>query len=195
MRLMMFDEQDSARIDAQRVADPILHPQLVEQPRRHRLPENAYGLWNFGEGRLQDPIELHEWFFEEGDVVQVLPANARFIETELDRARGKPEIVFHAGEALLLGSRQQRPVPEDRCGRIVEIAGNPENVHQNCRRACSIAIGPDSVRLFHSGRAAPRRPVRRINPIGTTTIQYSTVRMTSDWISAAMREAFPALPQ
>src|SRR6266568_6179669 len=180
MGLMVLNEQDPLRIDTERLPDAILHPQLVEEPRRDRLPEDSRGLRHLRKRRLQDSIELDERLFEEGDVVQVLPADAGFVQTELDRARGKAEIMFHPGEALLFGGGEERAVPQDRRGRIVEIAGDAEDVHQNWRRASSIAIGGDSLRTFQSGRPALRRPNRRINPIGTTTIQYNSVRTTKD---------------
>src|SRR4030095_14055124 len=98
---MMLGKQNPVVGDPQRVADAVLHPQLVEEPCGHRLAEDGPGARHLSERRLQDAIELDERLFEERDAVDVRSLDAGLVETELNGARGKPEVVLDAREAFL----------------------------------------------------------------------------------------------
>ena len=57
-------------------------------------------------------------------------ADARLSEAIIDRMRGKPMVVLLAGEALLLGGRDNPAILNQTGRAVVVIGGNPENL--NC---------------------------------------------------------------
>ena len=61
-------------------------------------------------------------------------------EAEVDRVLGEPVVVLLAAEALLLHGGHELPVAQEGGRGVVEVAGDPEDVHQDCRCAWS-AIG------------------------------------------------------
>jgi hypothetical protein len=175
---MVLDEQDAIRRNPQRRSQAILDPQLVEEPGGHRRPEDSTGARHGREHRLHDPVELDEWLFEEGNIVEIRAANACRLQAESNGALGKPEIVLDSREAFFFRRRNQFAVSQEGGRRVVEVARDAQYVHQNCRRASSSERVP-LVRDCHCGSRARRRP-RRTRPIGTTTTQYRRVRRMAD---------------
>ena len=198
VRQVMRHEQNPIGVDAERLADAVLHPELVEQPRGHRLAEDARRAWRRGERRTEDALELHERLLEEHDVVELRRSDAPGASGRSRMARcGKAEVVLDAREPLLFGGGDQHPVADQRCRRVVKIAGDAKDVHQNCRRA-DVRSSPLSLRARQPPESSGARPAPNIRPTaatGTTTRTYQEeqkhVRLHD---RRAVSQSLPALP-
>jgi hypothetical protein len=118
--------------------DVVFDPQLVAQPRDHRLPKDPIGArkgLHIGE---QEPFEFDERLLEKDDIIQISRVYARSPQAEMNRLLRKLVVVFLPCEALLLGSRDELAVAEKGCRSIVEISGDAQDIHQNCLLDCSI---------------------------------------------------------
>src|SRR6058998_4225 len=69
---------------------------------------------------FEKPFVKFERLLEEDDVVDVGGAEASLAQAEVDGVLGELVVVLLAREALLLGGRDQEPVTQQRCGRVVE---------------------------------------------------------------------------
>jgi hypothetical protein len=97
--------------ELQLVLEHRLDPQLVGEPRQHRLAEHLPTLREGLQRREQDALELHERLLIEDDVVDVLDPNSCALAAELDGEHRKAVVVFDAREALFLagGDRARHP--------------------------------------------------------------------------------------
>src|SRR4029079_3689642 len=183
----MGDEQNAFVCHADAIPYAVLHPELVEEPRGHRLSEDRAGARRRGKHRRQDALELDKRLFEEDHAIEIPAAQASFTEAEANGAIGKVEVVLDPREALFFGSRHEHAVAHERGGGVVEVTGDAEDVHQNCRRA-DVRSSPPSLRecqpLEPSG-ARPAPKIRATAATGTTTRMYRRNRSTCDCTTAA----------
>src|SRR5580765_1913573 len=181
----MRDEQNAIVGDADAIPYAVLHPELVEQPRGHRLSEDRARAGRRGKHRRQDALELDERLFEEDHAIEIPAAQASFTETEANGAIGKVEIVLDAREALLFGGRNEQAVAHERSGGVVEVTGDAEDVHQNCRRA-DVRSSPLSLRARQPSEPSSARLAPNIWPTAATgTTTYMRNRSTCDCTTAA----------
>jgi hypothetical protein len=103
--------------------------QLAPHPRRHRQRERLETAGGRREMHAQQPVELAQRLLVEHDGVDPGQPAALF-EAVPHRVRGEARIVPAAGEALLLGGSEQRPVPEQDRRAVVVVSGDSEDVHR-----------------------------------------------------------------
>src|SRR5262249_56456747 len=73
----------------------------------------------------------------EHDVVERGGRNPAGTKAEVDGVGRVLVVMLLPAEALLLHGRHQLPVADERRRGVVEVAGDAEDVHQDCRWACS----------------------------------------------------------
>ena len=156
VRQVMLAEQDAVRRHAEARLQQVLDPQLVAEPGDHRLAEDFVRPGEHLHARQEQALELHERLLEEDDVVEVVGRDAGRLQAEVDRALRELEVVLLAAEALLFGRGDEHAVAQDRGGGVVEVAGDAQDVHQDCRRARTSGSSAGAC-----GRGRHPRPVRR----------------------------------
>src|SRR5215510_7227706 len=150
---MVLAEEDAVGPDAQALLDEMADPQLVAEPGDHRLAEDLVRPREGGQAGDEEPLELDERLFEEDDVVDVAGGEAGLTQAEVDGVLGELVIVFLPREAFFLGGGDQHPVAKQGGGGVVEVAGQPEDVH--------LELSPRPLESWRAGLAWPpslRRP-------------------------------------
>src|SRR5271165_1372203 len=107
-------------------------PELVHHPGNHGFAENLVGLRIGLQNGHQDTVELAEGLLEESDVVQVGTFDAAGFETVLYRVLWIVEVMLDAAEAFLFRGSDQLTVAQQRCGGVMVVTGDSQNIH-----ACS----------------------------------------------------------
>src|SRR5581483_273866 len=164
MGQVMLREEDATGGDPELALDAVSDPELVAEPGDHRLLEQPARAGEGPHAREEQALELHEGLLEERHVVERPARDAARPETEVDRPPRELEIVLAPAEALLLGGGDEPPVPQEGRGGVMEVAGDPEDVHgaQNWRRASAGEVGGASSRSRQppgagaNGSARPR---------------------------------------
>ncbi len=151
---MVLAEHDARGREAEPLLQEVADPHLVAEPRDHRLLEQLSGPRERLHAGEQEPLELEERLLEEHDVVERGGGDAPRPEAEVDRVLGKPVVVLLAAEALLFHGGHELPVAQQHGRGVVEVAGDPEHVHQDCRCACS-AMGRVAGSRGRQPRGAP----------------------------------------
>ncbi len=130
-------EQQLAPGDAQLLEDQAAYPELLLHPGQHGLAEDLHAAREGREGREQQALELDEGLLVEHHVVDLLDRDARLAQAEGDGLLGVARVVLAAGEALLLGRRDDHAVLDQRRRAVVVVEREAEDVHQSCLRASS----------------------------------------------------------
>ena len=101
------------------VLQQVLLEQLLAQPHRHGLGEGREAFRRESEIGFKQPFELQERLVVEHHIIDVLKAGAALPQDEIDGVAGKAWIVLLAGEALLLGRRDDITILDQRRGAIM----------------------------------------------------------------------------
>jgi len=88
----------------------------------------------------QEPLEFDKRLFKKDDAVEVQSANPGRLQAEVNRVLREIVIVLPASEALFLGSGDEPALAQQSRSSVVEVAGDSEDVAQNCLRARSRAV-------------------------------------------------------
>src|SRR5215469_12077925 len=110
MRKMMVGKENLVLGNAQLRLKGARHPELVDHPGDHGLPEYLPGLRIGLQHGRQDAIELAERLFKENDVVEIVPRNPARFKAVVNGFPGKIEVVLLARKSLLLGGRNKLAV-------------------------------------------------------------------------------------
>ena len=171
------------------LADPVLDPELVEQPRGHRLAEHRCRVAAPSRSTVeQDPLELDERLLEEHDVVEIARQSSRPRSRQKRIARsGNPKSCLMREKRSSSAAADERPSRSERGRGVVKVAGDAEDVHQNWFFADSSVSGGEPIGVHvPSPRFGRRRLIISMTrPIGATKTKYRRNRRTRDWISAA----------
>src|SRR5690606_29845032 len=76
-------------------------------------------------------------------MIEIASFDSGMPQAVLDCAAGKAGVVFLAAEALLLGSRHDFPVFDQRSRRVVVESGNTEDAHSGRRPLARLPVLPD----------------------------------------------------
>jgi hypothetical protein len=126
---VVLGEEDLVPRHPQPLLDQRAHPELVEQPGERGLAEQLDRPREHLQRRHQDPLELEERLLEERHVVQVVGGDPLGGEDVLDGVDRELVVVLLAREALLLGGGHDHAVAQEGGRRVVEEAGDPQDVH------------------------------------------------------------------
>jgi hypothetical protein len=129
MRQMVLGEEDLLSRHPEPLRDERADRQLVQEPGERRLAEPSQGTREHLQRGHQDPLELDEGFLEERDVIHVEGRDPVGCQDVVDGTGRELVVVLLAGKALLLGRRHEDPILEQGGRRVLEEAGDPENVH------------------------------------------------------------------
>ena len=141
VREVVLGEQQALRreigIDALKLTrQELALEQLLLQPHRQRDAEGGETAGREREVGLEQPLEFEERLVVEHHVVELGQPAAGLGHTIGDRARGKAGVVLLAGEALLLGGRNDAPVNHDGGSAVVIERRDPEDAHRAVRTRC-----------------------------------------------------------
>jgi len=103
--------------------------QLLLEPdgqAREELAESAGGVGQVG---LQEAFEFEQGLLIEDDVVEVLRTRSGGLEAVVHGMGGEPAVVLDPREPLLLGGRDDLPVPHEGGGAVVIECRDAEDVH------------------------------------------------------------------
>src|SRR6266849_10348058 len=98
---MVLAKQDAVLRNTQFRKNGGPHPELVDHPGDHRFAENFIRQRIGLQDGHQDAVKFSKGFFEESNIIEVAATNAGSIQTKLNGALGKAEIVFDASKSLL----------------------------------------------------------------------------------------------
>jgi hypothetical protein len=95
---------------------------------RAGLQELRDAPWHDAKVRLENALELEQRLVVEADMGEILNADSRRLEAELDGALREARIALLSGKAFFLRSRNDLAVPEQARGAVVVERGNAEDV-------------------------------------------------------------------
>jgi hypothetical protein len=128
---MMLEEQVSTR---ECVAEPAVElsrrMKLLAQPDRQTHQEQLEAAWRVREVRLEDSIELQEWFVVERHEIEVLRSDPPLGEAVLDSVPGEVGVVLLPGESLFLSRRHDATVLHEARSAVVIKGRDSEDVHR-----------------------------------------------------------------
>jgi hypothetical protein len=159
--------------DSEAFLNVVLDPQLVTQPRHHRLAEYAIGVREGLDVGEQKAFEFDERLLEKDDIIQICRLYPTGPQAEVNRMLRKLVVVFLPSKPLLLGRSDKLTLAEQRGGSIVEVTGNAKDIHQDCLLACSIAtlslaslsLQPRDVLGFNANGSLCQRRAMATGPI------------------------------
>jgi hypothetical protein len=105
--------------------------ELLLEPQRKAHHEQLEAPRRVGDIGLEQAIELEQRLVVEGDVVEIILADAPFAEAVGDRVLREPVVVLLAREALFLGGGDDPTVLHQAGGAVVVVRRDPEDVHRS----------------------------------------------------------------
>ena len=118
---VMFEKhQFSPMCSTERVADGAGLMQLFLQPERDSFEEAAKSEGGKGKVCFEQSVKFGQWFFVEGDVVEVAGGETGLFEAAADGLFGKGGVMFATRESLFLCGCNQTTVDKE-CGSAVVV--------------------------------------------------------------------------
>ena len=108
-------------------ADEVLHEQFFPDPDRHRMKKAFKPFWREGMISFKEPLEFEERLFIKSNGRHRFRCDSRFLENVVNRPSRKSGIMLLSGKPLLLGSRDDLAVNDNRCGTVVIISRYAQN--------------------------------------------------------------------
>ncbi len=134
VRLVVLGEEDLSAV-RELFANPVLHPELLAHPERHRLQEGAEAAWREVEVRLEEALELQERLVVEGDGVERGGLDAPLLQAPESGLAREAGVVLLPREALFLRGRDDLAVDDEGGGGVVVVGREAENAFRHDQKS------------------------------------------------------------
>src|SRR4030095_1970468 len=131
VRLVVPAEEDVPLEARDALFDHLRHLEFLLNPEGNRPLERPIALERILQIRLEEPTEGQDGVVVVGDAAQIGRLDACFLQAESDGGGGEALITLAAGKPLLLGRRDQLPIPQEAGRAVVIEGGDPQDISRH----------------------------------------------------------------